>query len=144
MPDAVEGPSTAPEAMEWLEQYIGPYPFDTFGIVVVDSQSGMETQTMVTLGNSDYTLSVPVVVHELAHQWYGDTVTPDDWRDVWMNEGMAMYLQGMWEAEQAGITIDQQMDEWAKFEDGEREFAGPPADYDVDKWGSGNTTTAPP
>ena len=82
-------------------------------------------------------------MHELAHQWYGDTVTPDDWRDVWMNEGMAMYLQGMWEAEQAGITIDQQMDEWAKFEDGEREFAGPPADYDLDKFGSGNIYYGP-
>ena len=98
---------------------------------------------MVTLGNTDYTLSVPVVVHELAHQWYGDTVTPDDWRDVWMNEGMAMYLQGMWEAEQAGITIDEQMDQWAEFEDGEREFAGPPADYDLDKWGSGNIYYGP-
>ena len=142
-PEAAEGPSTAPQAMEWLEQYIGPYPFDTFGILVVDSQSGMETQTMVTLGNSDYALSAPVVVHELAHQWYGDTVTPDDWRDVWMNEGMAMYLQGMWEAERAGITIDQQMDEWAEFEDSEREFAGPPADYDLDKWGSGNIYYGP-
>jgi aminopeptidase N len=142
-PDAVQGPSTAPEAMEWLEQYVGPYPFDTFGIVVVDSSSGMETQTMVTLGNSDYTLSLPVVVHELAHQWYGDTVTPDDWRDVWMNEGMAMYLQGMWEAERAGIPVDEQMDQWAEFEDGEREFAGPPADYDLDKWGSGNIYYGP-
>ena len=142
-PEAVEGPSTAPEAMEWLEQYVGPYPFDTFGILVVDSASGMETQTMVTLGNTDYTLSVPVVVHELAHHWYGDTVTPDDWRDVWMNEGMAMYLQGMWEAEKAGITVDQQMDEWAEFEDSEREFAGPPGDYDLDKWGSGNIYYGP-
>jgi aminopeptidase N len=142
-PDAVRGPSSAPEAMEWLEQYVGPYPFDTFGIVVVDSSSGMETQTMVTLGNSDYTLSLPVVVHELAHQWYGDTVTPDDWRDVWMNEGMAMYLQGMWEAERAGISVDEQMDQWAEFEGGEREFAGPPADYDLDKWGSGNIYYGP-
>jgi aminopeptidase N len=137
------GPMISPEAMEWLEQYLGPYPFDTFGIVVVDSSSGMETQTMVTLGNSDYTLSEEVVVHELVHQWYGDTVTPDDWRDVWMNEGMAMYLQGMWEAEQAGITVDEQMDQWAEFEDDEREFAGPPADYDRDKWGSGNIYYSP-
>jgi len=142
-PETAAGPSTAPEAMEWLEQYLGPYPFDTFGILVVDSRSGMETQTMVTLGNSDYTLSEPVVVHELVHQWYGDTVTPDDWRDVWMNEGMAMYLQGMWEAERAGITVDKQMDQWAEFEDDEREFAGPPADYDLDKWGSGNIYFSP-
>ncbi len=143
MPEAKTGPSVSPDAMKWLEQYLGPYPFDTFGIVVVDSSSGMETQTMVTLGNSDYTLSEEVVVHELAHQWYGDTVTPDDWRDVWMNEGMAMYLQGMWEADKAGITVDEQMDRWAEFEGAEREFAGPPADYDRDKWGSGNIYYSP-
>ncbi len=142
-PETLAGPRTAPKSMEWLEQYLGPYPFDTFGILVVDSASGMETQTMVTLGNTDYTLSPEVVVHELAHQWYGDTVTPDDWRDVWMNEGMAMYLQGMWQAEQAGISVDEQMDRWAEFEDSEREFAGPPADYDLDKWGSGNIYYSP-
>ena len=33
-----------------------------------------------------------MIVHEIAHQWYGDTVTPDDWSDLWMNEGMATYL----------------------------------------------------
>ena len=54
---------------------------------------------MITLGTTDYTTSPAVLVHEMAHQWYGDEVTPDDWRDVWMNEGMAMYLQGCWQAE---------------------------------------------
>ncbi len=54
---------------------------------------------MITLGATDYTTSPAVLVHEMAHQWYGDEVTPDDWRDVWMNEGMAMYLQGCWQAE---------------------------------------------
>ncbi len=80
--------------MAWLEHLLGPYPFDTFGTMIVDSESGMETQTMVTLGDTPYTVSPEVIVHELAHQWYGDQVTPNDWRDVWMNEGMAMYLQG--------------------------------------------------
>jgi aminopeptidase N len=55
-----------------------------------------------------------------------------------MNEGMATYLQGMWQAEDAGISVDQQMDEWATFEDQERELAGPPGNYDPDKWGNGN------
>ena len=81
-------------ALDWLEGLLGPYPFDSLGFVLVDSRSGMETQTMITLGTTDYTTSPAVLVHEMAHQWYGDQVTPDDWRDVWMNEGMAMYLQG--------------------------------------------------
>ena len=35
-----------------------------------------------------------MLVHEIVHQWYGDLAGPTDWRDVWMNEGMTMYLQG--------------------------------------------------
>ncbi len=142
-PALAAGPATAPAAIDYLEELLGPYPFDTFGIVVVDSESGMETQTMVTLGDTDYTTSAPVVVHELVHQWYGDQVSPNDWRDVWMNEGMAMYVQGMWEADQAGIPVDRVMDEWATFEDDERLNAGPPADYDPDKFGSGNIYYSP-
>jgi aminopeptidase N len=137
-PEAIDGPNMAPAAVEWLEQYLGPYPFDTLGIVVVESDSGMETQTMITLGDTDYTLSRPVVVHEIAHQWYGDTVTPNDWRDLWMNEGMAMYLQAMWEADQSGRPLDATMDDWARSDNDMREYAGPPGDYDPDKWGDNN------
>ncbi len=132
-----------PRAMDWLEERLGPYPFDTFGMVVVDSDSGMETQTMVTLGDTDYTTSSSVVLHELAHHWYGDTVTPDDWRDVWMNEGMAMYLQGMWDAEESGTTIDEVMEEYASYEEPSRAAAGPPADYDPQHFGAGNIYYGP-
>ncbi len=142
-PEAIGETEYAPEAIDWLEQYLGPYPFDTFGILIYDGESGMETQTMVTLGATAYSTSRAVVVHELAHHWYGDTVTPADWSDVWMNEGMAMYLQGMWEAEDEGITIDQKMDDWALFESQEREYAGPPGDYDPTNFGSGNIYFGP-
>ncbi len=137
-PGLVDRLDSAPAALDWLEERLGPYPFDTLGLVVVDSESGMETQTMITLGDTSYTTSPAVVLHEMAHQWYGDTVTPNDWREVWMNEGMAMYLQGMWEAEQEDIPVAEKMDFWASFEDEERAFAGPPADADPDKFGSGN------
>lgn len=142
-PSAIGETEYAPEAMEWLEQYLGPYPFDTFGIVIYDGESGMETQTMVTLGATPYATSKAVVVHELAHHWYGDTVTPADWSDVWMNEGMATYLQGMWEAEQEGISIDQKMDEWAYAESADRRYAGPPGDYDSENFGSSNIYFGP-
>ena len=142
-PKTLQRLKVTPEAMAWLEDLLGPYPFDTFGTVVVDSESGMETQTMVTLGDTRYTLSSPVIVHELAHQWYGDQVTPNDWRDVWMNEGMVMYLQGMWEAEQKGIPVAAQMDEWAQFEESLRKEAGPPAAYFPDYFGSSNIYYGP-
>ncbi|WP_435770674.1 M1 family metallopeptidase [Nocardioides sp. SYSU DS0651] len=133
----------APKAIDWLEEILGPYPFDSFGIVVVDNESGMETQTMVTLGDTEYSLSAAVVVHETAHHWYGDTVSPADWSEVWMNEGMTMYLQGMWEAEQEGITVAQKMDQWAQFEGHERETAGPPGAYHPQHFGSGNIYYGP-
>lgn len=142
-PSFVADLSVTPEAMAWLEELLGPYPFDTFGTVVVDSESGMETQTMVTLGDTAYTTSPEVIVHELAHQWYGDQVTPTDWRDLWMNEGMAMYLQGMWEAEQEGISIEQKMDDWALSESGYREDAGPPGAYSPEHFGSSNVYYGP-
>ncbi len=44
------------------------------------------------------------VAHELAHAWYGDTVTPDDWSEVWMNEGMAMYVEALYSTSQGWRT----------------------------------------
>ena len=142
-PSTLRALEVTPDAMAWLENLLGPYPFDTFGTLVVDSQSGMETQTMVTLGNSAYTLSPEVVLHELAHQWYGNQVTPNDWRDLWMNEGMAMYLQGMWQAEQQGITVAEQMDEWAGVERSGRIDAGPPGAYLPGAFGGANVYYGP-
>jgi aminopeptidase N len=133
------------EAITWLEKRLGPYPFDTGGGVVVDSQSAMETQSLPTYGNNPYALSRPVMVHELAHQWYGDLVSPTDWRDMWMNEGMVMYLQGQYEADQARIDVDQVMDEWAAplYEPTMREEAGPPGAYDPAMFGEGNVYYGP-
>ncbi|MFC5729518.1 MULTISPECIES: M1 family metallopeptidase [Nocardioides] len=133
----------AAEAIDWLEDILGPYPFDSFGIVVVDNESGMETQTMVTLGDTAYSLSAAVVVHEAAHHWYGNSVSPADWSEVWMNEGMVMYLQGMWEAEQEGISIVEKMDQWAAAETSMRAESGPPADYDPTRFGDGNIYYGP-
>ncbi|MBM7516838.1 M1 family metallopeptidase [Nocardioides nitrophenolicus] len=132
-----------PDALDWLEDLLGPYPFDSFGVLVVDNDSGMETQTMITLGDTPYSLSEAVLVHEAAHHWYGDTVTPADWSDVWMNEGMAMYLQGMWEAEQEGISMARKVDQWAAFEPDLRAESGPPGAFDPTRFGDGNIYYGP-
>ncbi|MCW2793159.1 MAG: peptidase rane alanine aminopeptidase, partial [Nocardioides sp.] len=133
----------APAALDWVEQKLGPYPFSSLGILLVDSRSGMETQSMITLGSTDYTTSPEVIVHEIVHQWYGDEVTPSDWRDVWMNEGMAMYLQGVYVAEQQGESVDTVMADWAAFEPRMRRESGPPADYDPATFAEGNVYYGP-
>lgn len=132
-----------PQIMTWDEQHLGPYPFDSLGLLVVDSDSGMETQTMITLGNTAYTRSPAVIEHELTHQWYGDLVTPTDWRDVWMNEGMTMFLQGVFEADREGVGIDAKMDEWASYEAQSRRTSGPPGAYDKGEFGEGNIYYGP-
>jgi aminopeptidase N len=133
----------AAEGLDWLEDRLGPYPFDSLGFVLVDSQSGMETQTMITLGLTDYSTSPAVLVHEMAHQWYGDQVTPNDWRDVWMNEGMAMYLQGAWQADDEGRDVEAVMDQYALFEPNLRAEFGPPGAYDKRSFGESNVYYGP-
>jgi aminopeptidase N len=133
-----------PEAVDWLEERLGPFPFDSLGSVVVDSQSAMETQTMITYGNTSYTLSENVIVHEIAHQWYGDVVSPTDWSDLWMNEGMALYLaEGVFAAEQSGSDLDRVMDTWARAERDMRREAGPPGAYDKRMFGDSNVYYGP-
>ena len=142
-PGLAQGLESAAAGLDWLEALLGPYPFDSLGFLLVDSKSGMETQTLITLGATDYTTSGAVLVHEMAHQWYGDEITPDDWRDVWMNEGMAMYLQGCWQAEEDGRSVDSVMDEYAAFESALRAKAGPPAAYDPTQFGNSNVYYGP-
>lgn len=142
-PVALERMRYVPKAMKWLEAKLGPYPFSTLGAVVVESDSAMETQTMPTFGNSDYSTSPEVVMHELCHQWYGDVVSPSDWSDVWMNEGMTMYLQMNFEADLDKRRLADVVDSYAAAEPGYRAEGGPPAAYDPTKFGVGNIYVSP-
>ena len=133
----------AADELDWIEERLGAYPFSSLGIVLVDSRSGMETQTMITLGAANYATSPGVIVHEMVHQWYGNQVTPVDWRDVWMNEGMAMYLQLAWQADHADAPLGDVLDRLAPAEPLLRLESGPPADYDPATFGEGNIYIIP-
>ena len=127
--------SYTPEALDWVESKLGPYPWSSLGILLVASRSGMETQTMITLGDTDYTTAQDTLVHEIVHQWYGDQVTPDDWRDLWMNEGMAMYLQFVWQSENTGQPLEQILEQAVRYERISRRTNGPPGAYDPKTFG---------
>ncbi|HEY3528810.1 MAG TPA: M1 family metallopeptidase [Nocardioides sp.] len=129
----------APQAVAYLESLVGRYPFPSLGILVVPANSAMETQSMVTLGDNRYTLSRDVIVHEIAHQWYGDTVTPSDWSDLWMSEGMATYLaEGNWTADHGPGTLAGVLRQFQGLAKGSREVYGPPAHYRPGSFGEGN------
>lgn len=105
--DAIAGSAVfgyAGEALVMLEQWFGPYPFASYGHVVVPRDSmALETQTMTAMPDSVLTMSeqdlFALVVHELAHQWYGNTVSLASWQDIWLNEGFATYAE--WLAREA-------------------------------------------
>jgi aminopeptidase N len=134
----------APDAVAYLEGLVGRYPFPTLGILVVPSLSAMETQSMVTLGTTGYTLSRDVIVHEIAHQWYGDTVTCADWSDLWMNEGMATYLAEVnWSADHGPDSREEILRSFAHRASWIRDMWGPPTAYHPESFGEGDVYFIP-
>jgi aminopeptidase N len=121
-----------PSMIRWLEGRLGPYPFRQIGAVVVPSQSAMETQTLVTMGKGlgvSRELFVTDLLHEYAHQWYGDTVTPDNWKDLWLNEGFAMYLQIRFEVDRGYATMADWRRSLRSNDQYLRDKYGPPGEY---------------
>jgi aminopeptidase N len=102
-----------PEVVDYLATKFGPYPFDAMGgIAVADPRLkfALENQTRPVYAKGFFTnpqRAVSVVVHELAHQWYGDSVSVATWRDVWLNEGFATYAQWLWDADHGGRGVNQ-------------------------------------
>jgi aminopeptidase N len=101
-----------PEIIGFLSGIFGPYPFDQLGGVVPAAPHlgfALETQTRPVYGpvffNSDE--NARVVVHELAHQWFGDSVSVRQWRDIWLNEGFATYAEWLYSERTGGPSAQQ-------------------------------------
>jgi aminopeptidase N len=90
---AFEGP--ARKAIEFYSDFIGPYPYEKLAnIQAVGFSGGMEHASAIFYGERSFTgrPASSLVAHEIAHQWFGDSVTEKDWDDVWLSEGFATYF----------------------------------------------------
>lgn len=102
------------EQLAFFEPFFGPYPLDRYGLAITDSFGGlaMETQGRSLFSRDDMVgqqgyIEHLLLAHELAHQWYGNAVTPARWIDIWLNESFATYAQWMW-LEHVGFgTVDE-------------------------------------
>lgn len=128
-----------PAQLEWMERRVGRYPFESYGVLVADSRIGfaLETQTLSLFGKSFFTEPAypewyvdSVMVHELAHQWFGNSVSPATWSDLWLNEGHATWYEALYAEENGGVTLERRMREAYKLSDGWRADGGPPAHPD--------------
>lgn len=115
--------ATEPEVISFLSNSFGPYPFTEAGGIAIgyidptapdprdrDLPYALENQTRPIYPAWAFPADADasVVVHELAHQWYGDSVAMAKWSDIWLNEGFATYAEWLWSEGQGGPTTQQQ------------------------------------
>ncbi|MFJ8803142.1 MULTISPECIES: M1 family metallopeptidase [unclassified Streptomyces] len=120
VPDDLVAP-TAPyraltaEHLAWLEDRLGPYPFDRYGLLVGDTDLGvaLETQTLSLVPKADLlgdrVSAERNQVHELAHQWTGDSVGISTWSDLWLSEGHARFYERLYSEEHGGAGFEEAM-----------------------------------
>jgi aminopeptidase N len=99
--------------LTWLQSRLGPYPGDVQGVLAVDLplQLALETTTLPVFDAASI-LEPPLgkvephMVHELAHAWFGNSVSPAQWSDAWLSEGHAYLYQILYAADRGYLPVE--------------------------------------
>ncbi|MFC4585168.1 M1 family metallopeptidase [Sphaerisporangium corydalis] len=102
---------------ELFTELFGPYPFGSYTVVVVDDELDIpvEAQGMSIFGRNHMDGrrgEERLVAHELAHQWFGNSLTLEGWREIWLHEGFAAYAEWLWSEASGGETADVLAERW--------------------------------
>jgi len=99
------GFNNLPALIDFFDDLFGPYPFEEYGVVIADEEgfceatpTALEAQSMSLHCPNAFMTSERVIAHELAHQWFGDSVSLENWRDIWLKEGFASYSEWLWDS----------------------------------------------
>ncbi len=106
--DYMPGPfNTARGIVEWMSGLIGPFPYEKLAHVQSSTiYGGMENASAIFYDEKlfrDRAMSVDLIAHETAHQWFGDAVTGRDWPHLWLSEGFATYFSALWTERAQGV-----------------------------------------
>ena len=108
---SMRGFSSAGPALKYFSETVAPYPYEKLALIMGGTRfGGMENSSAIVFTSNLFTpnLNAPmskvfgiptniesVVAHEIAHQWFGDSVTESTWADLWLSEGFASYFAGL-------------------------------------------------
>jgi aminopeptidase N len=95
-----------PEIIDFLASKFGRYPIDAAGGIFLTEPIGFSLETLSRPIYSGRAGNIQTIVHENAHQWYGDSVAVDHWKDVCLNECFASYAQWLWSEAKEGQNLD--------------------------------------